>query len=103
MRRAAALLLCGHAAALFRVEVISTAPASLISATSPGITRNISGGFETGLVVKTDDGAYHMFASAFPPGPDCAFNATTLRPHAAPATLNPQPNRAPHDPQKRGL
>ncbi len=85
MRRAAALLLCGHAAALFRVEVISTAPASLINATSPGITRNISGGFETGLVVKTDDGAYHMFASAFPPGPDCAFYVT-LRPHAAPAT-----------------
>jgi len=63
-----ALLLSGAAA--FRVEVISTSPCSLINATTPGITHNISGGFETGLVIKTDDGAYHMFAAAFPPGPD---------------------------------
>lgn len=62
------LLLCGVTA--FRVEVLSTAPASLINATAPGVTRNISGGFETGLVVKVDDGSYHLFAAAFPPGPD---------------------------------
>ena len=65
-----ALALVWGGAFAFRVEVLSTAPSSLISATNPGITRNISGGFETGLVVKVDDGSYHMFAAAFPPGPD---------------------------------
>ena len=67
-----ALLLPRGGAAAFRVEVLSTAPASLINASTPGITANISGGFETGLVVKVDDGSYHMFAAAFAPGPDWA-------------------------------
>ena len=65
----ALLLLCGAAGA-FRVEVLWTSPSSLINATSPGVSHNISGGFETGLVIKVDDGSYHMFAAAFPPGPD---------------------------------
>ena len=61
------LTLCS---ASFQVEVLSTVPYSLINRTHPGVTQNISGGFETGLVVKTDDGAYHMFSVGFPPGPD---------------------------------
>jgi hypothetical protein len=64
-----ALLVLSGAAA-FRVEVLSTSPFSLINASTPGVTQNISGGFETGLVIKIDDGSYHMFAAAFPPGPD---------------------------------
>ena len=55
--------------ARFRVEVLSTVPYSLINSTTPGVTLNISGGFETGLIVKVD-GSYHMFAAAFPQGPD---------------------------------
>jgi hypothetical protein len=62
----ALLLSC---AAAFHVEVLSTSPYSLINASSPFLSRNVSGGFETGLVVKVE-GVYHMFAAAFPPGPD---------------------------------
>jgi len=63
-------LLCTLCAAGFHVEVLSTVSFPLINRTHPGVTPNISGGFETGLVVKVDDGSYHMFSVGFPPGPD---------------------------------
>ena len=66
---ACALLSSSACLAAFHVEVLSTVPYSLINRTSPGIALNTSGGFETGLVVKVQ-GVYHMFAAAYPPGPD---------------------------------
>lgn len=71
MRRSLIALACLHALcdAAFSVEVLSTVPFSLINKTSPGVSPNISGGFETGSVVKTDDGSYHLFSVGFPPGP----------------------------------